>query len=256
MWTPPPLPAAHARAFFAILSSTRAAFAAFRSGQPCSPVQIGINRDAGCRKGKASRPARILTQSPLSPYSPASSKDFPSGRREWARNLHSLKAAVAATACKDQNHVAPLRTHRQGRPLRPPREPLEPQDQAQVPAEPRERDAPVRRAAALGAPAGVGERASHGRASRRARRLPGQSPGERAVAERARAQARPREEARRSLRFRAGASPPELYARAAARRRIGAGGSAGAASSSNSSASFSVITPPSSSASTIVTARR
>src|SRR5215218_3650770 len=115
--------------------------------------------------------------------------------------LHSLKAAVAATACKDQNHVAPLRTHRQGRALGPPREPLEPQDQAQVPAEPRERDAPVRRAAALGAPAGVGERASHGRASRRARRLPGQSPGERAVADRARAQTRPREEARRSLSF-------------------------------------------------------
>src|SRR5215211_4228985 len=171
--------------------------------------------------------------------------------------LHSLKAAVAATACKDQNHVAPLRTHRQGRALGSPREPLEPQDKAQFPTEPRERDAPVRRAAALGAPAGVGELASHGRASRRPRRLPGQSPGERAVAERARAQARPREEARRSLRFSGRRlRRATVYARAAARRRIGAGLGAGAASSSNSSASFSVMTPPSSSASTIVTARR
>src|ERR1700731_1798649 len=91
-------------------------------------------------------------------------------------------------------NVTALRTDSQGPPGGPQGEPLQYQDQAPVPAEPVQRHLHFRRARPQRAPARLDQRDQERRPPRRSRCLPDQGQGRRAVAPRARIEARDREE--------------------------------------------------------------
>ena len=99
---------------------------------------------------------------------------------------------------EDFENVPALRTDGQGPPDGPQGEPLEHQDQAALPAEPRQRHLHLGRARPQRAPARLDQRAEERRPQWRPRQVPAEGEGRRVVAARTGFEARDREEGRQA----------------------------------------------------------
>src|SRR5947209_1221101 len=117
---------------------------------------------------------------------PPMDQNYPPGSR--------AKAARGGELSRISDHVAALRTDRQGPPDRPHGEPLEHQDQAQVPAQPLQRHLHLRHPRPQRPPPRLHQRDQERGSPRRAGRVPAEGEGDRAVAKGAGAEARDREE--------------------------------------------------------------
>src|SRR5690606_30838536 len=119
------------------------------------------------------------------------------------------------TQFRETNHVAHLRTDRQGPPDRPQREPRQQQDQAGLPAEPAERDAAFREAGSQPQVPRVDAWLALGRAQRWARQLAAQDFGREAQPDRPQGEARAEEGERGRLNGDISANQKSAWARPA-----------------------------------------